>query len=473
MSREAKLVKNTLVLSIGTFLPKFAAFITVPVLTACLSKEQYGIYDLITILVSLILPVATLQIHTAGFRFLIDHKNDRNLAKLYFSNILAFVIPVATVSLGILYVFLPVADVRIKLWVLVYLFFDTIVTEVGQITRGLSQNLDYSISSIVYAAAKMLLTVLLVEFLRYELLGAVIALAVSPIMSLLFLAIKIRIFELVDFSMISRSVLKEMLSYSWPMVPNNLSGWVMRVSDRFVVSYYMGLSSNAVYAVANKIPHLLLLAQNSFAMAWQENASIASKDSDAGKYYSKMFMIMTNFYSGCLGLIIACTPILFRLLIRGDYKEAYPQMPVLFLAMFFSCMASFQGGIYIACKATKSVGITTVFAALCNLVVDLALIRRAGLYAASGSTLVSYIVLFIYRMVDVRKYVKIKYDYPHLVLALAVIVTECVVCHINRPVFNILNLCLGITAFFFLNRQIGKSFFFTLKSRIGKYKAQK
>ena len=102
MSRETKLVKNTFILSIGTFLPKFAAFITTPILTACLSKTSYGTYDLILVLVSLVLPVTTLQIHTAAFRFLIEHKHDRNLAKLYLSNITAFVLPVALVSLTVL-----------------------------------------------------------------------------------------------------------------------------------------------------------------------------------------------------------------------------------------------------------------------------------------------------------------------------------------------------------------------------------
>lgn len=454
MSRETKLVKNTFILSIGTFLPKLATFITLPILTACLSKEQYGTYDLIAILVSLILPVTTFQIHTAAFRFLIEHKHDRNLAKVYFSNILAFVIPVSLISLTILYFFLPIEDVSVKIWVCIYLFFDTLVAEVRQITRGLSRNLDYSISAIISASVTMIFAILLVQLLKYELLGAIIALAFAPIMSLLFLFLRVRVYELIDFSLASKTVLKEMLDYSWPMVPNNMSGWVMRASDRFVVTIFLGLSANAVYAVANKIPHLLTLAQSTFNMAWQENASIASKDEDAGKYYSKIFLAMTNFYAGCLGMIIACTPILFRLLIKGDYSEAYPQMPVLFLATFFSCMASFQGGIYIAYKATKSVGITTVAAAICNLAVDLALIKHIGLYAASGSTLISFMLLFIYRMIDVRKLVNIKYDVLHIALALAVITTESVLCYINTLPVNIINACFGIIAFCLLNKRI-------------------
>ena len=34
MSREGKLAKNTLVIALGTFLPKLATFATLPILTA-------------------------------------------------------------------------------------------------------------------------------------------------------------------------------------------------------------------------------------------------------------------------------------------------------------------------------------------------------------------------------------------------------------------------------------------------------
>ena len=466
MSREKKLVKNTLILSIGTFLPKFAVFVTLPVLTACLSKEQYGTYDLVTVLVSLILPITTLQIHTAAFRFLIEHRHDRELAKVYLSNILAFVIPVSLVSLTITYFFLPVKDVEIRIWICIYLFFDTIVSEFRQITRGMSRNLDYSISAIISAFVKMILTLLLVQFLKYELLGAIIALALSPVISMVFLIFKIKAYEIIDFRLVSKDVLKDMLAYSWPMVPNNMSGWIVRASDRFVVSAFMGLSANAVYGVANKIPHLLSLAQSTFAMAWQENASIASKDRDVGKYYSKMFVVMTNFYAGCLGLIAACTPILFRILIKGDYSESYPQIPVLLLATFFSCMCGFLVGIYIARKATKSVGITTVLAAICNIVVDLALIKTIGLYAASVSTLVSYVFLFAYRMFNVRKLVKISYDFKSFFIAITVIFVECFLFFLNTPVFNIVNMCFGTLTFVFLNRQVIASVFSKIKAKM-------
>lgn len=76
MSREGNLAKNTGILAIGTFLPKLASFITLPILTGYLSKAQYGTYDLIITLASLFLPAVTLQIQTAAFRFLIEVRSE-------------------------------------------------------------------------------------------------------------------------------------------------------------------------------------------------------------------------------------------------------------------------------------------------------------------------------------------------------------------------------------------------------------
>lgn len=69
MEREKALAKNTIIIGFGTFLPKVASIITLPIVTGSLTKAEYGTYDLLLTLISLVLPLATLQIQTAAFRF--------------------------------------------------------------------------------------------------------------------------------------------------------------------------------------------------------------------------------------------------------------------------------------------------------------------------------------------------------------------------------------------------------------------
>ena len=456
MSREGKLAKNTLILAIGTFLPKLAAFITLPILTGYLTKEEYGTYDLITVLVSLILPAATLQIQTAAFRFLIDVRKEERRIKSIITNIFAFIIPTSLIALIVLYLFLP-GSVFDKLLICAYFFADILVNGARQVSRGLEKNLDFSISAIVSAVGKMIFAVIFVWYLRTGLTGSIIALFMASAISLVVLMIKAKLYRYIDLSLISWKEIKSLIAYSWPMVPNSMSMWVMRVSDRFVVTMFMGLSANAVYSVANKIPSLLTLAQSTFTMAWQENASIVSKDDDAEAYYSAMFRTIFDLMAGFLGLLICVTPLLFVLLIRGDYGEAYFQMPVLFFGMFFYSLCAYLGGIYVAYKDTKSVGITTMASAACNLIIDLALIKFIGLYAASGSTLISYLLLFLFRAIDVRKLVKVKYEIMHMIAVIGILIVESILCFLQMPVFDVINIILGVVVFFVLNKNFVKA----------------
>ena len=471
MSREGKLLKNTFIISIGTFLPKLASFITLPILTACLTKAEYGTYDLITVLVSLLLPAATLQIQAAAFRFLIEVRHDEEQIKSIISSIICFIGPTSLIALIILFFSLFNQTTEVRIFICLYFLADIAVNAARQICRGIDKNLDYSISAILSALGKMGFAVVFVYWLKAGLLGTIISLFAASLISFVYIILKAKLYRYIDLKYFSKTKLKEMLVYSWPMVPNSMSAWVMRVSDRLVVTAVMGVSANAVYAVANKIPSLLNLAQNTFTMAWQENASIVSKDEDASEYYSSMFRTMFDLMAGFFGVLIAITPLLFKLLIRGDYSEAYFQIPILFVAMFFFSMSTFLGGIYVAYMKSKSVGITTAVAAAINLITDLGTIHWIGLYAASGSTMVSYIFLFVFRIIDVQKIIRVKYSKRHILLVLSMIITESILCFLQKPLLNVVNILFGVTLFFTLNRSFVKIVYSKLKKMVHKKKA--
>lgn len=452
MSREKNLAKNTLILSFGTFLPKFVALITVPIITGHLTKIEYGTYDLITTLVSLFLPIATLQIQSAAFRFLIDCRNDSTERKKVISNIYLFLVPVSFIALVVLYLGLYKIDGLTRLLIVIYFFVDILMLGTQQIVRGLSNNKLFSVSSVIQSLVNMLLIVLTVSFADQGLNGVLVSITVATALSMIVLVVRGGIIKEIDLNLRSITLIKQMLSYSWPMIPNTLSNWVLSTSDRLVLTAYMGLEAVAVYGVANKIPQLLATVQGTFIFAWQENASLAVTDDDAEKYYSDMFDRIFCIISGVLAILIAATPILFWLLIRGDYDDAYPQMTILFMGMFFSTLSSFMGGIYVAHKRTKNVGITTMLAAAVNLAIDFALVHRIGIYSASISTLVSYMLLAIYRMHDVKKFQAISYRYKKIGLCLGILVLMCVFCWINTLTINIINGVLGCIFAFVINR---------------------
>lgn len=453
MEREKALAKNTIIIGFGTFLPKVASIITLPIVTGSLTKAEYGTYDLLLTLISLVLPLATLQIQTAAFRFLVQIREKEEECSRVITNIVFFTIVCSIAPIIVIFFLINNYAGYTRVLICLYFLFDIILQTFQQIARGLGKNTLYSVSTIVNATINMMLIYILINVFDLGLSGVIGAIAVANLCASLFLFYKSGLAQYISFEFISIDLTRQMIAYAWPLIPNNLSSWVMTLSDRLLLSMFLGVEVNAVYAVAKKIPNLLTAVQSTFSLAWQENASLSVEDSDIDSYYSRMFSLVFDLVIGSCAVLIGISPLLFALLIRGDYMEAYCQMPILFIALTFTTLSSYLAGIYIADKRTKAIGITTTIAATINLGIDLILIPSIGMWAASLSTLVGYLFLFIYRIIDLRKYHKLTINNLHIILWVGVLVAFSIVSFINNTVCNYVIFVLGLGTFVYLNRK--------------------
>jgi len=455
--RGKSLIINTFVLSMGQFFPQIAAIITLPIYTGYLTKAEYGRYDLVNVLVYILNVVVILQIHQAAFRFLIDVRGKKE-EKVYITNTIAFeIIPsiFSSIVFGLAYYTLP-ASTRILLGL--YLFFNLQFNISGQIARGLGKNSVYAIGAIAHSLSNLILVVILVSKIQLGFNGLFIALDSSLLIGTAIQIIACKQWKKIDLSTLDKNVLKEMIGYSWPMVPNTLSIWIVNTCDKFIIRFLLGLEFNGIFAAAQKIPNIFTMAYSTFNLAWQESASITVTDTDYNRYYNEVFSALFDFLTGCMLLLIAASPVLFKILIRGNYELAYDQMPLLYIGVFLSCISSYFGSIYIAKKATKAVGISSAIGAVINAVVNLSMVHWAGLYAASVSTIVSYLVLVVYRTRDVEKkdFVHIDYKKGHILICLSLIVLCSVLCYLKVGILNWINLGIGIIGFFALNHKLLK-----------------
>jgi len=468
MSREKSLAKNTIILAIGTVLPKIAHLITLPIVTDELTKAEYGTYDLIATLVSLFLPIATLQVQSAAFRFLIDCKEDETGKKRVITNVVIFVILSSLLSLTLLFFALYKLDLIVRVLICVYFFTDILLLTFVQVVRGLSNPKLYSLCMSVQPIVNMLLVVVLVYFVDGGLIGALIAMAASTTAALILVLARGKILCNIDCRLLSKSMLKELIDYSWPMIPNSLSLWMLHFSDRLVLLQFVGIEANAIYGAANKIPSMYTLANSAFTLAWQENASVNLKDEDSAAYYGNMFDNILRILAGILAMLIAMTPILFLVLIKGDYDAAYGQMALLLMAMFFSSISSFLGGIYVAHKRTKNVGSTTIIAAAINLVIDLILVHSLEIYAASISTLVAYMFLALYRMKNIQSFQEIKFNYGSMIRYIAVLVVMSILLWMDIWYLDVVNVILGTVFAVVLNRAMIKNIWKMVQKKLSK-----
>ena len=183
-------------------------------------------------------------------------------------------------------------------------------------------------------------------------------------------------------------------------------------------------------------------------MAWTETASKVSDDGDPAEYYSNLFGNLFNFLVGAMLFMVAITPLVFDLLVNGGYGAAMKQVVFLYFGVFFNSFVSYYSGIYLALKRTKQVGISSIVGAILNFIINLILINKIGLYAASISTVISFLVIVLYRAYDLNKVIKIKYNFKNILIGMIYFIFASVllfkgknwnilICYILAIVYNL------------------------------------
>lgn len=464
MSREKKLILSTIILGFGTVLPKIATFLILPILTSYLTKIEYGTYDLVITSLSFILPIITLQIEQATFRFLIDIDTIKEKAKIVTTSSVYVII----VSL-IMYLIGSIALNGFSFWskqlILIFAVTNLLYKFILQINRGLKQLRIYSTMTLINSLLNVLMIILFVWKLRLGFMGLLISLNISIVLAIVFGLLYGGIHKYLLISSFNKYSLKEMLVYSIPLLPNSISWWIVGLSDRWIITTFLGLEYNALYAISNKIPNLFNLVYNNFNLAWQESASVSIKDNDINEYYSSVFEALYNFLVGAILLLITVSPVIFNVFIDSSYERAYYQMPILFLGVFFHSLGSFFGGIYVAFKKSSKVGKSAFLGAFINVVVNIVFVKKIGLYAASLSTLVSYFVIIVYRIWDVRKFVTIKYNRLTIAISILLIITVSAINYINITKLNIMNFTIALIIALIINKKMIRNISKSLKAK--------
>ena len=85
------------------------------------------------------------------------------------------------------------------------------------------------------------------------------------------------------------------------------------------------------------------------------------------------------------------------------------------------------------------------------------LINRIGITAGSLSTLIAYLLLYIYRLFDLRRFQKFDYNIKKQIQYIVLIVFMLLLCQINRFETNIFNLVFGSIFFICLSENEIKS----------------
>lgn len=463
MNKNKELIKNTFIIFVGKFCTQFISFLLVPIYTHYLLSEDFGYVDLVQTYISLLAPMVIVRFDSAIFRFLIDYRNDEKEKNKIISSSFYLIL----FQIFLLVILYSIANYFFKfqywLGIILNIIFLSISNYLLQLTRGIGKNIDYSVACIISGIITISMNIVMIINLGYDSSSILYASSIANIFCSIYLIFKNNLYKYINIRYFNRNRLKEMLKYSLPMIPDGLSWWVVNASDRTIISFMINTAANGIYAVSSKFSNILSSIFQVFNMSWQESASLHINDNDKDEFFSNILnKSYVVFYSICI-LILATMPFIFYFFIGKEYIESYYYIPILLLGNMFNAFANVIGGIYIAKKETSKVAKTTIMAAFINIIINILLVSKFGLYAAAISTLISYIIVAFYRYVDVKKYIKLKVDTKIFIITIMLFIINSTLYYMNNVVLNIINLIIIIIIIIILNREYVNIFFNIIK----------
>ena len=464
MSRGKDLTKNTLIITVGRISTQFITFLLLPLYTTFLSTEEYGMVDLVTTLVQLLIPMISIMIDQGVFRYLLSCETAEMRKKTISSAF--FLLLISSIITIIIYVIIGLFVInQYKLWLLLILISTVFSNLFLQIARGLKRTSDYALGSFVCSVATIILNVFCIVFLRKGTIGMLIATFGGNAICCLFLFFKLSIGQYISIFAIDKMIAKEELKYSFPLVPNQLSLWVINSSDRLIVASFLGASATGILAVSHKIPAIYMTFFNIFQLAWHETGAVHYFDEDRDQFFTDMLKrILSIFTVFCMGIIVVL-PLVFNWLVGSSFREAYYNIPIYLIALLFNLVIGLLGVVYVATKKTAEIAKTTMMAALLNIVINVGLIKFIDLYAASISTLIGYFVTMIDRIIDTRKYLHITYDKKQITGISFSIVFCCFFYYLNNRIISLLLFPVFLVFAYVLNKNLLDDAFRMLEER--------
>lgn len=437
-------MKNTAHFAASNFAAKLISFILIPLYTFKLTTSEYGIADLLFTICTFLYPLLTLNISEAIFRFSMD--KEANKKKIVNIGLVCFLISVILgIPVALIFKLIPDCD-NYSLSLYTYLISMSAAQILLALMKGRENLKVFTAGNILNAALTVIFSAILLIGLDMKVPGFFLAYTISNILTTLFIVLRGNVFEkgerrkLVKKGSVDKALFLKMAKYSVVLIPTSFMWWIINSSDKIMITALISASANGLYAIAYKIPSLVTLVATVFNQAWVFSA-VSEKDSAdreefTNRAFGKFFGLLTIFTV----TLIALSKLILRIFVASEYYDAWIYVPPLLFGFVFMTLSTFISSAYNVHKDSKGFLISGSLGALVNIIFNLILIPSFGAYGAAIGTVISYIAVFVYRLIDTRKYVKI-HPRGTYGAAIAILALACGTAYLPTPISLPLQLC--------------------------------
>ena len=340
MANLKSLAKDTAIYGLSSIVGRFLNYLLVPLYTHYMPKASgdYGVSTNIYAYTALILVLLTFGMETTLFRFAND---DKSKPDTVFSTVMAVVGSLTLVFLLLVFGLIdPISSSLGYAEHPEYLQMMAVVVALDALQAIPFSYLRFQKRPIRFASLKMLFIILNIglNVIYFVWLGKTsvfyvffINLLCTAFVTFFFIPNLFRIHWHFD-----GKLLKEMLSYSWPILILGIAGILNQVADKIVFPLVYPDENQAnvqlgIYGSCVKIAMIMAMITQAFRYAYEPIVFAKSKDADKSEYYAsamKYFLIFTLLAFLC---VVGWMPLL-QYIIGEEYREGLAVVPVVMVA---------------------------------------------------------------------------------------------------------------------------------------------
>ncbi|MBQ3565753.1 MAG: polysaccharide biosynthesis C-terminal domain-containing protein [Oscillospiraceae bacterium] len=427
MNKYKNLIFNTMILAVGTFGSKILAMFLTRLYTTYMGADILGTKELIETTANFLIPVFTLAISESVIRYGLDKDFDN---KQVFSTAISvqFFGMIILTALSPLLSFIPFIKGYTSLLV-VYVIVSALRQTTSLFIRSIGFMKLYALDGIIATLTLFLFNIFFISYLDMGLKGFMFSIIASDLFSFIFLFFTTKLWKNFSIKAVDKDITRTMMRFSIPMIPTSIMWIITGFSDRIFIKYLpgpdgeVGDTAAGLYTAASRIPNLVSMVSTVFFQAWNMSAISEYGSKGIGKFYEKVFdayqSIMFIASAGIIVLVEPLSRLLLNYNVHPEYALAVNYTPVLVLSVLMMCFNMFLSSIYTAAEKTKHSFWTSLVVTVLNLILNVFLIRYYGVHGAVATTFVSYIVCYIIRIIDARRYIYFKVN--HIYTAINII----------------------------------------------------
>jgi O-antigen/teichoic acid export membrane protein len=462
--KTKKLLKETGWFAIGNFGSKLFTLLLVPLYTNVLTTGEYGIIDIITTTISLLVPVLSLSMAEGVLRFALDKDYDSGHVATSCLLVTAF----SSVVLLLLYPVIRFAlpDIMQYWWLFYFAFcFNCLSQVLASFMKAIDKSYIYAIQGILYTFVFASCNILFLIGFGMRIEGYLLSMVCASLITCIYIFIAGGVGKYLSAAYLDFPLLRTIVGYTVPLVPSSVAWWVMSSIDRYMLLYMCGADANGLYGIAHKIPSVIAVLTGFFLSAWQVFAIRNRYDRDTEAYTARIYKVL--FLAGtmlCFAMIMS-SELIGRIMFAKEFFPAWKVTPILAIATIFSTFSVFVGAQFSANMRSDLHFKSNVITMILNVILNYIFISKLGVSGAAYGTMISYFINLIYRHIKLKELMKIDIEPLKMYSACLLLMAAAVLVSNDIPYYIVACVIL-FAAVFILYRRDYMEIFAALKSRI-------